>query len=175
MYRRVDSTKGIKHSYIGSGIRYDLFLDPEGYVDRHSRTYLEELVLRHTSGRLKVAPEHTEDHVLKLMSKPPFGLFARLRKEFDRIVRDSGKRFQLVPYFISGHPGCTMEDMRRLSRNPFLQGLYMEQVQDFTPTPLTASSVMFYTGLDPKNMSGVFVERDIERKRMQKSYFFKKH
>ena len=175
LYRRVDSTKGIKHSYIGSGIRYDLFLDPEGYVDRHSRTYLEELVLRHTSGRLKVAPEHTEDHVLKLMSKPPFGLFARLRKEFDRIVRDSGKRFQLVPYFISGHPGCTMEDMRRLSRNPFLQGLYMEQVQDFTPTPLTASSVMFYTGLDPKNMSGVFVERDIERKRMQKSYFFKKH
>lgn len=175
LYRRVDSTKGIKHSYIGSGIRYDLFLDPEGYVDRHSRTYLEELVLRHTSGRLKVAPEHTEDHVLKLMSKPPFGLFARLRKEFDRIVRDSGKRFQLVPYFISGHPGCTMEDMRRLSRNPFLHGLYMEQVQDFTPTPLTASSVMFYTGLDPKNMSGVFVERDIERKRMQKSYFFKKH
>lgn len=175
LYRRVDSTKGIKHSYIGSGIRYDLFLDPEGYVDRHSRTYLEELVLRHTSGRLKVAPEHTEDHVLKLMSKPPFELFARLRKEFDRIVRDSGKRFQLVPYFISGHPGCTMEDMRRLSRNPFLQGLYMEQVQDFTPTPLTASSVMFYTGLDPKNMSGVFVERDIERKRMQKSYFFKKH
>lgn len=175
LYRRVDSTKGIKHSYIGSGIRYDLFLDPEGYVDRHSRTYLEELVLRHTSGRLKVAPEHTEDHVLKLMSKPPFGLFVRLRKEFDRIVRDSGKRFQLVPYFISGHPGCTMEDMRRLSRNPFLQGLYMEQVQDFTPTPLTASSVMFYTGLDPKNMSGVFVERDIERKRMQKSYFFKKH
>ena len=175
LYRRVDSTKGIKHSYIGSGIRYDLFLAPEGYVDRHSRTYLEELVLRHTSGRLKVAPEHTEDHVLKLMSKPPFGLFARLRKEFDRIVRDSGKRFQLVPYFISGHPGCTMEDMRRLSRNPFLQGLYMEQVQDFTPTPLTASSVMFYTGLDPKNMSGVFVERDIERKRMQKSYFFKKH
>ena len=175
LYRRVDAVKGIRHSYIGSGIRYDLFLSQDGYVDDSSEEYLSQLILRHTSGRLKVAPEHTEEHVLKLMAKPSFRLFVRLRKEFDRIVARSGKPFQLVPYFISGHPGCTMEDMDRLSRNPALHGLYMDQVQDFTPTPMTASSVMYYTGLDPKSLGKVFVERDVERKRRQKSFFFAKH
>lgn len=175
LYRRVDAVKGIRHSYIGSGIRYDLFLSQDGYVDDSSEEYLSQLILRHTSGRLKVAPEHTEEHVLKLMAKPSFRLFVRLRKEFDRIVARSGKPFQLVPYFISGHPGCTMEDMDRLSRNPALHGLYMDQVQDFTPTPMTASSVMYYTGLDPKSLGKVFVERDVERKRRQKSFFFTKH
>lgn len=175
LYRMVDAVKGIRHSYIGSGIRYDLFLSQDGYVDDSSEEYLSQLILRHTSGRLKVAPEHTEEHVLKLMAKPSFRLFVRLRKEFDRIVARSGKPFQLVPYFISGHPGCTMEDMDRLSRNPALHGLYMDQVQDFTPTPMTASSVMYYTGLDPKSLGKVFVERDVERKRRQKSFFFAKH
>lgn len=175
LYSRVDAVKGIRHSYIGSGIRYDLFLSQDGYVDDSSEEYLSQLILRHTSGRLKVAPEHTEEHVLKLMAKPSFRLFVRLRKEFDRIVARSGKPFQLVPYFISGHPGCTMEDMDRLSRNPALHGLYMDQVQDFTPTPMTASSVMYYTGLDPKSLGKVFVERDVERKRRQKSFFFAKH
>lgn len=175
LYAKVDALKGIRHSYIGSGIRYDLFIDKDGFVDGTSRKYLTELILKHTSGRLKVAPEHTEGHVLALMAKPSFVLFERLRGEFDRICAREGVRMQLVPYFISGHPGCTMEDMERLSRNRYLEGLYMEQVQDFTPTPMTASSVMFYSGFDPKTLKPVFVERDVERKKRQKSFFFKNH
>lgn len=174
LYDKVGRIKGIRHSYIGSGIRYDLFLDEKGFVDSTSEPYLRELVLNHTSGRLKVAPEHTEDKVLKLMSKPSFRLFEVLRTEFDRIVRSSGKPFQLVPYFISSHPGCGMQEMERLSRNRALRGLYMDQVQDFTPTPMTASSAMYYSGLDPKTLKPVFVERDPDKKKRQKSFFFKK-
>jgi uncharacterized radical SAM protein YgiQ len=174
LYERVASVKGIKHAYIGSGIRYDLFLDEKGFLDSSSKPYFNELVLKHTSGRLKVAPEHTEDAVLKLMAKPSFKLFERLRMEFDQIVRSSGRKCELVPYFISGHPGCGMREMQRLARNPALRGLYMDQVQDFTPTPMTTSSVMYYTGLDPKSMQKLFVERDIERKKEQKSFFFRR-
>ena len=108
------------------------------------------------------------------MAKPSFRLFERLRMEFDNIVRSSGRKCELVPYFISGHPGCGMKEMQRLARTPALKGLYMDQVQDFTPTPMTTSSVMFYTGLDPKNLEKVFVERDIERKKEQKSFFFRR-
>ena len=174
LYDRISKVKGIKHAYIGSGIRYDLFLDEKGYVDETSYPYLKELILEHTSGRLKVAPEHTEDAVLKLMAKPSFRLFERLRLEFDQIVRSGGKKCELVPYFISGHPGCGMREMQRLAKNPALRGLYMDQVQDFTPTPMTTSSVMFYTGIDPKNMQKLFVERDIEKKKEQKSFFFRR-
>ncbi len=174
LYERIAAVKGIRHAYIGSGIRYDLFLDEKGFVDETSYPYLKELILEHTSGRLKVAPEHTEDNVLKLMAKPSFRLFERLRTEFDGIVASSGRKCELVPYFISSHPGCGMREMQKLSRHPALKGIYMDQVQDFTPTPMTTSSVMFYTGLDPKNLEKVFVERDPERKKEQKSFFFKK-
>ena len=173
LYARIAKVKGIRHAYIGSGIRYDLFLDEKGFVDETSYPYLKELILEHTSGRLKVAPEHTEDSVLKLMAKPSFRLFERLRVEFDNIVASSGRKCELVPYFISSHPGCGMREMQRLSRHPALKGIYMDQVQDFTPTPMTTSSVMFYTGLDPKNLDKIFVERDPERKKEQKSCFFK--
>ena len=174
LYERIAQLKGIRHAYIGSGIRYDLFLDEKGFVDDTSYPYLKELILEHTSGRLKVAPEHTEDEVLKLMAKPSFRLFERLRDEFDRIVASSGRKCELVPYFISGHPGCGMREMKKLASSPALRGLYMDQVQDFTPTPMTTSSVMFYTGMDPKNLQKVFVEWDIERKREQKSFFFRR-
>ncbi|MCF0165060.1 MAG: YgiQ family radical SAM protein [Bacteroidales bacterium] len=174
LYSAVSKVEGIRHSYIGSGIRYDLFLDESGYVDNSSEKYLEEVVINHTSGRMKVAPEHTRDNVLALMGKPPFTLFVVLREKFDKICRKHNLRYQLVPYFISGHPGCRMEDMVALSKNKNLDGLYMEQVQDFTPTPMTVSSVMFYTGMDPKNLKPVFVERDIEKKKRQKSFFFNK-
>jgi len=174
LYERISDVKGIRHAYIGSGIRYDLFLDENGFVDETSYPYLKELVLEHTSGRLKVAPEHTEDSVLKLMAKPSFKLFEHLRKEFDDIVYHSGRKCELVPYFISGHPGCGMREMKRLASNPALRGLYMDQVQDFTPTPMTTSSVMFYTGLDPKNLQKVFVEKNIQQKREQKSFFFRR-
>ncbi len=175
LYDDVSRIKGIRHAYIGSGIRYDLFLDEKkGFVDETSAPYLRELILDHTSGRLKVAPEHTEDKVLHYMGKPSFRLFERLRSEFDRITAAAGRRTELVPYFISSHPGCTMQDMCKLASNPALKGLYMDQVQDFTPTPMTTSSVMFYTGLDPRDMKPVFVERNPEKKKMQKSFFFKR-
>ena len=172
LYHKIDATKGIRHSYIGSGIRYDLFLSEDGFVDPSSRPYFRELVLSHTSGRLKVAPEHTEDHVLQKMAKPSFRLFERLRREFDAVNREAGTHVGLVPYFISSHPGCTMKDMQSLANHPALRGIWMDQVQDFTPTPMTTSSVMFWTGLDPRDMTPVFTERDPEKKRLQKSFFF---
>lgn len=174
LYRRVDAVKGIRHSYIGSGVRYDLFLDEKGFVDGSGKKYLRELMLRHTSGRLKVAPEHTEDKVLYYMAKPSFRLFERLRAEFDKINREEGTHTELVPYFISSHPGCTLQDMRKLASNKTLKGIWMEQVQDFMPTPMTTSSIMFCTGLDPRTMKEVFVERNPERKKEQKSLFFRK-
>ena len=174
LYKAVDAVPGVRHSYIGSGVRYDLFLDEKGFVDGTGKPYLEELMLRHTSGRLKVAPEHTEDKVLHYMGKPSFRLFEQLRREFDKINRENGRHTELVPYFISSHPGCTLEDMRRLAANPCLKGIWMEQVQDFMPTPMTTSSVMFWSGLDPRTMKPVFVERDSSKKKAQKALFFKK-
>ena len=172
LYERVMSVKGIRHAYIGSGIRYDLFLDENGFIDDSACEYFKELVLKHTSGRLKVAPEHTEDHVLQYMGKPSFRLFERLRYEFERITRRAGMKTGIVPYFISSHPGCTRKDMERLAHHPALKGIWMDQVQDFMPTPMTTSSVMFYSGLDPRTMKPVFVERDLERKKAQKAFFF---
>ena len=107
------------------------------------------------------------------MGKPSFKLFEVLRDKFDQINRKEKLKFQLVPYFISGHPGCGMRDMAALAQNKALRGLYMDQVQDFTPTPRTVSSVMFYSGMDPRTLKPVFVEKDIEKKRKQKLYFFK--
>ena len=166
LYRKVRSVKGVKHAYIGSGIRYDLFDDSP---------YLREVVLHHTSGRLKVAPEHTEEQVLALMRKPSFTLFEQLNSDFNRICRENGLRYQLIPYFISSHPGCREADMLSLSRK-VLGKLHftLEQVQDLTPTPMTLSSVMFYTGEDPYTHKRVFVARSQEEKRRQKRYFFKK-
>jgi len=174
LYRAVDSVKGVRHSYIGSGVRYDLFLDEKGFVDETGKPYLRELMLKHTSGRLKVAPEHTEDKVLNYMGKPSFRLFERLRTEFDKINRENGTHTELVPYFISSHPGCRLEDMRRLAANPYLKGIWMEQVQDFMPTPMTTSSVMYWSGLDPRTMKPVWTEKDMLKKKEQKALFFKK-
>ena len=166
LYRKVRGVKGVKHAYIGSGIRYDLFDNSQ---------YLKEVVLHHTSGRLKVAPEHTEDGVLALMRKPSFTLFEQLNQDFNRICRENGLRYQLIPYFISSHPGCREADMQALSRK-VLGKLHftLEQVQDLTPTPMTLSSVMFYTGENPYTHERVFVARSQEDKRRQKQYFFKR-
>lgn len=156
--------KGIKKAFVGSGIRYDLFDDSP---------YLETVIRHHTSGRLKVAPEHTEEHVLQLMRKPPFALFEQLNADFHRICRREGLPYQLIPYFISSHPGCTEQDMRALA-DKVLGRLHfnLEQVQDLTPTPMTLSSVMFYTGENPYTHEKVYVARSQEEKRRQKSYFF---
>ena len=173
LYDAVAAVEGIRHAYVGSGIRYDLFLGPDGCLDATCEKYLRELIVNHISGRLKVAPEHTQDNVLAAMGKPSFRLFEVLRVKFDEICRREHLKYQLVPYFISGHPGCGMRDMMALSQNKYLKGLFMEQVQDFTPTPMTVSSVMYYSGMDPRTLKPLFVERDIEKKRKQKLYFFK--
>ena len=159
LYEKIRGVKGIKKAFIGSGIRYDLFDDSP---------YLETVVKHHTSGRLKVAPEHTEEHVLNAMRKPPFALFEKLNRDFRRICEDNGLRYQLIPYFISSHPACRECDMKALA-DKVLGKLHfdLEQVQDLTPTPMTLSSVMFYTG------EKVFVVRSQEEKRKQKSYFFR--
>ncbi len=173
LYKKIAQVKGVRHAYIGSGIRYDLFMDEKGFLGSGSKEYMTALVAEHTSGRLKIAPEHTQSNVLALMNKPSFSLFERFQVEFNKIVRESGIHCSIVPYFISSHPGCTMKDMEALSCNSALKGVYMDQVQDFTPTPMTKSSVMYYTGLDVKSLRPIYVERNIERKRGQKSYFFK--
>lgn len=165
LYRKVDRLAGVKKSFIGSGIRYDLFGD-------NNRDYLREVVVNHVSGRLKVAPEHTEDGVLRLMRKPSFALFRDLNERFQKICRDEGLNYQLIPYFISSHPGCTERDMRNLAAETRRLHFRLEQVQDLTPTPMTLSSVMFYTGENPYTGEKVYVARSQDEKRRQKSYFF---
>ena len=174
LYEKVLAVPGVRHVYIGSGIRYDLFLDADGFLSEDGRRYFEQLVTVHTGGRLKVAPEHTEDHVLDAMGKPSFRLFERLEKEFWKLVRQRGLKYEIIPYFISAHPGCTMQDMEALSKHPALRGIRTEQVQDFTPTPMTVSTEMFHTGRDPRTGKKLFVERNIAKKQRQKSFFFKK-
>ena len=165
LYEKIRAVKGIRKAFIGSGIRYDLF---------DGTPYLETVLRHHTSGRLKVAPEHTEEHVLRLMRKPPFALFEQLNESFHAICRREGLPYQLIPYFISSHPGCTEHDMRELAHK-VLGRLHftLEQVQDLTPTPMTLSSVMFYTGENPYTHEPVYVARTQEEKRRQKSYFFR--
>ena len=165
LYRKVDRLAGVKKSFIGSGLRYDLFGD-------NNRDYLREVVVNHVSGRLKVAPEHTEDGVLRLMRKPSFTLFRDLNERFQKICRDEGLNYQLIPYFISSHPGCTERDMRNLAAETRRLHFRLEQVQDLTPTPMTLSSVMFYTGENPYTDEKVYVARSQDEKRRQKSYFF---
>lgn len=166
LYEKIRSLKYIKHAYIGSGIRYDL-------IDEKSRQrYLKDVIVHHTSGRLKVAPEHTSDRVLQMMRKPSFALFERLNEDFLRICQENNLRYQLIPYFISSHPGCAVEDMRQLSSKMRGLNFQLEQVQDFTPTPMTTSTAIFYTGIDPYTEKPIFVEHDAEKKKYQRSFFF---
>ena len=165
LYEKIRAVKGIKKAFIGSGIRYDLF---------DNSPYLETVVKHHTSGRLKVAPEHTEEHVLNIMRKPPFAMFEQLNRDFRDICARNDLRYQLIPYFISSHPGCREQDMKALA-DKVLGRLHfdLEQVQDLTPTPMTLSSVMFYTGENPYTGEKVYVARSQDDKRRQKSYFFR--
>ncbi|MDR2936561.1 MAG: YgiQ family radical SAM protein [Rikenellaceae bacterium] len=165
LYRRVRGVKGIKKAFIGSGIRYDMFLEGDG-------GYFSEVVRHHTSGRLKVAPEHTSEKVLALMRKPSFALFEKLDADFKKICEANGLQYQLIPYFISSHPGCTKGDMGELAAITRRLKLHTEQVQDFTPTPMTLSSVMFWTGENPYTGEKLYVARNQDDKRNQKKYFF---
>lgn len=173
LYRNVDKIKGIKKSFIGSGIRYDLlFTEWNKNAGRDEGEYLEELILNHVSGRLKVAPEHTSPGVLANMRKAPFDLFRKLKKRFENIKTKYDLKYEIIPYFISSHPGCTDADMKDLVAEVKSLGIKPEQVQDFTPTPMTLSTLMYYTGFDPYTGKKVFVARNIEDKRRQKEYFF---
>ena len=176
IYRAVDAMPGIKRSYIGSGVRYDMLLHnwKDENLNRAARKYTRELITRHVSGRLKVAPEHTEDHVLDIMRKPSFALFHQFKSIFDRTNREAGLKQQIIPYFISSHPGCTIRDMENLSRETRSLGLETDQVQDFTPTPLTVATTIFATGYHPYTMEQVFCEHDPEEKKRQKSFFFER-
>lgn len=162
IYNKVDSLPYIKKSFVGSGVRYDLM----------NEQYGKELITRHVSGRLKVAPEHTSDSVLKIMRKPSWEQYERFHRFFEQLNQEAGLRQQLIPYFISSHPGCTNKDMQQLAERCRQLHYRPEQVQDFTPTPMTLATTMFYTGLNPYTMQPVYVAKTREEKQKQNSYFF---
>lgn len=174
IYRAVDALPGIKRSYIGSGVRYDLLLhrskDPA--INKSTAEYTRELIARHVSGRLKVAPEHTSDGVLAIMRKPPFSQFGEFKQIFDGINRELGLRQQIIPYFISSHPGCTAEDMAELAVLTKKMDFHLEQVQDFTPTPMTVATEAWYTGFHPYTLEPVFSARTPREKLAQRQFFF---
>ena len=174
IYRAVDAVPEVKHSFIGSGVRYDLLLHDWGneQLNRAAATYTRELILHHVSGRLKVAPEHTSDAVLRLMRKPSFKLFGEFKRLFDRINRQANLRQQIIPYFISSHPGCQALDMANLAIETRQLDFHLEQVQDFTPTPMTTATTMWYSGYDPDTMERVFVAKTPSEKAAQRMFFF---
>lgn len=174
IYHAVDTIPQVKKSFVGSGVRYDLSMhrsDNEN-INKANRRYNEELISNHVSGRLKVAPEHTSDGVLKLMRKPSFKQFEEFKRIFDKINADKGLKQQLIPYFISSHPGCNECDMAELAVKTKKLNFHLEQVQDFTPTPMTMSTEMYYTGYNPYTMESVFTAHSKEEKLAQRKYFF---
>lgn len=174
IYHSVDSLPGVKKSFIGSGVRYDLSLHKSGTpeIDAASRRYNEELITSHVSGRLKVAPEHTEDCVLDIMRKPSFALFEEFKRLFDSINKRNDLRQQLIPYFISSHPGCHETDMAQLAIKTKRLDFRLEQVQDFTPTPMTVATEIYYTGYHPYSLEKVYTPISPEEKLAQRQFFF---
>ena len=173
LYKEVDKMPQVKKATISSGIRYDLFLtneDPSGKLGYDE--YFEQLMKRHVSGRLKVAPEHSSDEVLKLMRKPSFNLFVKLKKKFDKVNEKFHLNQQLIPYFISSHPACTLTDMAELAVKTKDLGYRLEQVQDFTPTPMTLATEIYYSGYDPYTLKPVFVAKTKQEKLDQQRFFF---
>ncbi len=184
IYRAVDKMPGIKKSFIGSGVRYDMLLHDwnqgsaaEGKakdetLNRAAREYTQELITRHVSGRLKVAPEHTSDTVLNVMRKPSFRLFRQFKSIFDDTCRRAGLRQQLIPYFISSHPACTALDMADLAIQTKQMDFHLEQVQDFTPTPLTMATTCWATGYNPYTLQPIFSAKTPQEKQQQRMFFF---
>ena len=174
IYHSVDAIKGIKKSFIGSGVRYDLLQydskDPE--ITRSTVEYTRELIAKHVSGRLKVAPEHTSDKVLNFMRKPSFSQFQQFKRTFDKLNKELNMKQQLIPYFISSHPGCKEEDMAELAVITKNLDFHLEQVQDFTPTPMTVSTEAYYTGYHPYTLEPVFTARNPKEKLAQRQFFF---
>jgi uncharacterized radical SAM protein YgiQ len=174
LYRAVDSHPKVKKSFIGSGIRHDMLVpefnknaDPKELDD-----YTEEVMTKHVSGRLKVAPEHTSDPVLKLMRKPSFSYFHKFKERFDKINVAKGLKLQLIPYFISNHPACETEDMANLAAETKDMGFQLEQVQGFTPTPMTVATVIYYSGYHPYTLKKVNTPKTRKEKEEQHRFFF---
>lgn len=174
IYHAVDALPQIKKSFIGSGVRYDLLLhkNKDAKNNETAREYTRELICKHVSGRLKVAPEHTSDKVLQLMRKPSFDQFYEFKRIFDKINQEEGLRQQIIPYFISSHPGCREEDMAELAVITKNLDFHLEQVQDFTPTPMTVSTETWYTGYDPYTLESVFSAKTAREKLAQRQFFF---
>ena len=174
LYKAVDKVPGVKKSFIGSGVRYDLLLHqyPNGELNKTARDYSIELIANHVSGRLKVAPEHTSDKVLNCIRKPSFDYFHQFRKIFEKVNKEKGLKQQLIPYFMSSHPDCTELDMAELAVISRDLNFHPEQVQDFTPTPMTLSTEIYYTGLHPYTMKPVPTALSKEEKLNQRKYFF---
>ena len=174
LYRSVDRIPEVKKAFVGSGVRYDLAMAPTGdsKIDATNRQYLEQLISRHVSGRLKVAPEHTSDAVLDIMRKPKFGLFEEFNRIFERVNRQHGLNQQLIPYFISSHPGCRESDMAELAVKTKKLNFHLEQVQDFTPTPMTLATEMFYCGINPYTGQKIYTARTPKEKERQRQFFF---
>lgn len=174
VYRSVDALPGVKKSFVGSGVRYDLAMahSDSSEVSKANRIYMEELISNHVSGRLKVAPEHTSDNVLNCMRKPSFDLFHQFKDIFDRVNKKYGLKQQLIPYFISSHPGCRETDMAELACITKNLNFQLEQVQDFTPTPMTVSTEIYYTGIHPYTGEKIFTARTEKEKLSQRQFFF---
>ena len=174
IYQSVDALPEVKKSFVGSGVRYDLAMAPTGdpVKDSINRRYLDELIENHVSGRLKVAPEHTSDEVLHYMRKPSFLLFEKFKRRFDKVNEKCGLHQQLIPYFISSHPGCREIDMAELAVKTKEMDFHLEQVQDFTPTPMTIATETYYTGLDPYTLKPVFTPKTEKEKLAQRQFFF---
>ena len=174
IYHAVDALPGIKKSFIGSGVRYDLLLheSKDPVINKAAKEYTRELIAKHVSGRLKVAPEHTSDSVLHVMRKPPFSQFYDFKKIFDKINNELNLRQQIIPYFISSHPGCTQEDMAELAVITKRLDFHLEQVQDFTPTPMTVATEAWYTGYHPYTLQPIFSAKTQKEKLAQRMFFF---
>jgi len=174
LYRKVDAHPKVKKAFVGSGIRYDLLVDDfnKNNDDGNHDEYIEQVITRHISGRLKVAPEHTSDATLRVMRKPSFKYFHKFKEKYDRISEKHGLKQQLIPYFISSHPGCEEEDMANLAAETKDMGFQLEQVQDFTPTPMTVAEVIYYTGVHPYTLKPVKTVKTREEKLNQNRFFF---
>ncbi|MGB0883396.1 MAG: YgiQ family radical SAM protein [Flavobacteriales bacterium] len=174
IYKKVNDHPKIKKAFIGSGIRYDLLTESynkKGESDDMDQ-YLEQVMKHHVSGRLKVAPEHTSDRTLKLMRKPSFKHFHQFKKKFDRLNEKLSQKLQLIPYFISSHPATEQEDMANLAAETKEMGFQLEQVQDFTPTPMTVSTVIYYSGHHPYNLKKEYTPKTEKEKKEQNRFFF---
>ncbi len=172
LYKDVAAHPKVKKAFVSSGLRYDLMFDPRSTHPKADEEYVEQLVTHHVSGRLKVAPEHTEDHVLKLMRKPSFEYFKIFKRRFEEVSRKRGLKQEIIPYFISSHPGCKPEDMAQLAAKTKELGYKLEQVQDFTPTPMTVATEIYYSGFHPYTLKPVETAISLDEKTKQRTFFF---